>query len=87
MAHQLIGLGRIDVFLLKEVKDALRRKLLANPIGLHLDDVPEFRLHGLGQIKAKAVLHDISRAAFARLRVDTDNGLVLAAHVSGSMGR
>ena len=66
---------------------ALGLQLLAHPVGLHLDDVAELGVHGLGQIEAEGVLHDEGGAALARLGVDADDGLVLAAHVGGIDGQ
>ena len=81
VAHQLVGLHRVNIVGLEQVVDGLRLELLAHPVGLHLDDVAELRVHGLGQVEAEGVLHDEGRAALARLGVDADDGLILPPHV------
>ena len=84
---QLVGLLDVHIFLVEQLVDALGSDLLAHRVGLHLDDVAKLRMHGLGQIEAEVVLHDIGGAALARLGVDADNGLVFPAHVGGVDGQ
>ena len=52
VADQLIGLHRVDIVLLEEGVDGVGLELLAHPVGLHLDDVAELGMHGLGQVEA-----------------------------------
>ena len=47
----------------------------------HLDDAAELGVHGLGEVEAEVMLHDVGGAALARLGVDADDGLILPAHV------
>ena len=84
---QLVGLLDVHIFLEEQLVDALGSDLLAHRVGLHLNDVAKLRVHGLGQIEAEVVLHDIGGAALARLGVDADNGLVLPAHIGGVDGQ
>ena len=50
-------------------------------VGLLLDHGSEVGVHGLGQIEAKVVLHDIGRASLTGLGVDTDDWFILPAHI------
>ena len=85
--EQLVGAIHVDIGLVEQLVDALRGDLGAHGIGLVLDHRTKLRVHGLGQIKAEVVLHDIGCAALAGLGVDADDGLVLPAHVGGVDGQ
>ncbi len=84
---RLVGLLGLDILLMEQLVDALGADLGAHLVGLHLDDVAELRVHGLGQVVAEIVLHDIGGAALTGLGVDADDGLVLPAHIGGVDGQ
>ena len=83
VAQKRIGLAHRDKFAQKQVQQPLRRQLRAVGHGLLFHQRAQFRVHGLGQVVAKARLQHVGRAALAALGIDADDRLVAAADVLG----
>ena len=81
IGQQVIGLCNLQIFLAENLKYLARGDLPAAAVAGVLDEVAEFRVHGLGQVIAEALAHHKGRPALAGLAVNADNGLVLAAQI------
>ena len=71
----------VQILVLEELQDVLRRQLLAPLVGHAIDDPAEIAVHRLRQHVAEFLLHDIGHAALARLAVDADDRAVIAPDV------
>ncbi|MPN51646.1 hypothetical protein SDC9_199295 [bioreactor metagenome] len=81
MSHKLILFRYVDVVFLKYLKQFPGGQFPSGPVAFRFDESAELGVHGLGQRVTEGVLHDKGGSALARLGIDTDDGLILAADV------
>lgn len=76
-----------EVCVLKQRGDLIGQQLAPDLLALLLDDLGEGDLEAAREIKLELGVHNESASSLSRLRVDTDDSLVVAADISGVQGQ